>query len=61
MSRRVMVEGEWYHANDEGELLREEDGSLIPASICLCFAHGPSECVCGAWDDQSDDYEPEWD
>jgi len=19
--------------------------------ICTCAAHGPSECVCGAWDD----------
>lgn len=46
----IEIDGKEYHADDEGKPLREENGDLIPAHICLCWAHGPSECVCGAWD-----------
>lgn len=38
-----------YHADDDGELLLDEDDDPIPAYICICFAHSDNECVCGAW------------
>lgn len=40
-----------YHTDYEGKLVVDENGEPIPIHICLCAAHGPSECVCGAWDD----------
>jgi hypothetical protein len=43
------------------ELLLDESGDPIPISICLCFAHAPSECCCETtgWDNYrywDDDY-----
>lgn len=49
MTDTIEIDGQLYHARD-GEPLREDDGSLIPAHICLCFAHDEYECGCGAWD-----------
>ena len=40
-----------YHKNSDGEFILDEDGDKIPTSLCLCNAHEPSECMCGAWDD----------
>ena len=37
-------------------LLLDEHGNPIPLDQCICAAHSPSECACGAW--SSDDY---WD
>ena len=31
-----------------GYKLNLDDGDL--RRVCLCAAHGPSECCCGAWD-----------
>ena len=42
-----------YHYSDEHRrYYRNEDGSKIPESVCLCFAHEPSECCCDCtgWD-----------
>ena len=36
-----------YHYDDDNKrYYRNEDGSKIPESICLCFAFEPSECMC---------------
>jgi len=38
------------------------DGSL--RKVCLCYAHTPSDCVCGyGWGDENDDYydDDSWD
>lgn len=48
-----------YHLNWDGKLLLDEDGKPIPKSICICFAHEPNECVCGAWDDVEGWYDDE--
>ena len=40
-----------YHTGWDDELLVDGDtGKLIPLYICICFAHESSECVCGGWD-----------
>lgn len=31
---------------EESEFILDENGDKIPAHICLCFAHEPSECCC---------------
>ena len=43
-----------FHVDDEGNLILDENDKPIPKNICLCFAHGPTECCCGAWDDVED-------
>ena len=48
-----------YHLNWDGKLLLDEQGEPIPKSICICFAHEPNECVCGAWDDVEGWYDDE--
>jgi len=73
----IEVDGELYHAQDlydeDGENavdtieILDEDGEMIPASICLCYAFEPGECCCAttAWEgygydeDQYDDYDLE--
>lgn len=40
-----------FHRDADGELILDEDSNPIPSGICLCSAHSPSECICGAWDD----------
>lgn len=47
--RTVDVDNVSYHADNDGELLLDEDGDPIPSHICICFAHSDNECVCGAW------------
>lgn len=39
-----------YHKDEDGNYLLDSDNEPIPKTICICFAHSPSECVCGAWD-----------
>lgn len=64
LTLKMADDGELYHAqeNEDGtcDFIKEEDGSLIPAHMCLCYAHEPSECVCActSWDNYSydDDY-----
>lgn len=46
-----------YHLNNEGGILLDEYGNPIPITVCLCAAHEPNECVCGAWDDVEDWYD----
>lgn len=54
----VEIDGVEYHCDYEGNLLLDSEGEPIPASICICAAHGPHECCCGAWDDVTDwDYD----
>ena len=48
--RTIDVDGVSYHADDDGELLLDEDDEPIPSWKCLCFAHSTLSCVCGAWD-----------
>ncbi len=66
MLTTVEIDGVWYHARgvdyDEVngcytlfELIFDENGKMIPASVCLCFAHSSSECICGAWDSYRED------
>ena len=65
------TDGNWYHAqyifnealddySEETEFIYDEDNCLIPAHICLCFAHTPSECCCAttSWEGYryDDDY-----
>lgn len=48
-----------YHYSDEkGRYYRNEDGSKIPESTCLCFAYEPSGCMCACtgWDVYKEDY-----
>jgi hypothetical protein len=67
MLTTMEIDGIMYHALGEGydevegcytsfEPIFDENGYMIPASVCLCFAHSASECMCGAWDS----YVPEW-
>lgn len=58
----IEIDGGMYHAqqimDEEGENvidtipILDEDGEMIPASVCLCFGYEPSECVCAttAWE-----------
>lgn len=41
----------------------DENGDMIPASYCLCYAHEPSECCCAttAWEGWEYDDEEYWD
>jgi len=49
--------------NDYGEIVRQEyvldeDGEVIPTTMCICHAYEPNECCCGAWDGVEDwDYD----
>jgi hypothetical protein len=56
----VEIDGKEYHAkpreydSETGavlvwDLIFDENGEMIPAHTCLCFAHSASECCCGAW------------
>lgn len=45
-----------YHIDDDGNLILDELGRPIPNTVCLCYAHEPSECLCGAWDDIVEDW-----
>ena len=57
----IEVDGSLYHAqefyDEDGENvidttpILDEDGDMIPANICLCYAYEPSECCCAttAW------------
>lgn len=71
---KIKIKETWYHAREiygeddeptgELELILDENGQPIPATVCLCHAYGPLECSCGAWDDvdldwwySDDDYE----
>ena len=49
MLQIIEIDGKKFHADDDGVVILDEDGEPIPAHICLCFAHCPSECGCGAW------------
>lgn len=73
MLTRIEIDGKWYHAQEvqlqpefedspvELKPLFDENGYLIPISICLCFAYRPSECCCDtdSWANYcwEDDYE----
>lgn len=50
IERIKTIDGKDYHCDSDGKLLTYEDGSYVPASICICAAHSSSECCCGAWD-----------
>lgn len=42
------------------EAILDENGEYIPATICLCHAHEPSECCCGCvtnWPDYPQPYD----
>ena len=68
----IEIDGQLYHAQDiydeESENivdtvpLVDENGNMIPASYCLCYAHEPSECVCAttAWEGWRYDDEDYW-
>ena len=68
----IEIDGNLYHAQDiydeEGENvidtipILDEDDEMIPASVCLCYAFEPSECVCAttAWKDWNYDDEDYW-
>ena len=47
--------GEYSHTTP----ILDENGNYIPATICLCHAHEPSECVCGcvSWTFEEYNYE----
>ena len=58
----IEIDGQLYHAqgiydDDENVVdtipILDEDGDMIPASICLCYAYEPSECCCActSWGD----------
>jgi hypothetical protein len=68
----IEINGDLYHAQDlydeDGENvvdtieILDEDGEMIPASICLCYAFEPGECCCAttAWENyRYDDYDME--
>lgn len=55
MLQLIEIDGKKFHADDDGVVILDEYGEPIPAHICLCFAHCPSECVCGAWSIPYDD------
>lgn len=48
--RTIDIDGKNYHADDDGNILLDEDGDSIPSYVCICFAHSAIECSCGAWD-----------
>jgi hypothetical protein len=65
MLTTIEIDGCWYHAQPSSgdtetgdiltwDLILNEDGSPIPAEICLCHAHSSSECCCGAWSVEDD-------
>lgn len=64
-------DGKLYHARyevnqetgeykEEPSFLYDEDGDLIPAHICLCFAYTPSECCCGTTSWENYRYDDEY-
>lgn len=67
----IEINGELYHAQDlydeDGENvvdtieILDEDGEMIPASICLCYAFEPGECCCAttAWEGHRYEWEDE--
>ena len=76
LTTKLHEDGELYHAqyvwdtenirydtrlgDDNLEFILDEDGDMIPAYVCLCYAREPSECCCGctSWDDENyEDYE----
>jgi hypothetical protein len=70
MLTTIEIDGIMYHARGENyneadggytsfELIFDENGYMIPASVCLCFAHSASECCCGAWGSYVQEWEDE--
>jgi hypothetical protein len=66
----IEIDGERYHAQFDrydDELgkwvdpvpILEENGDLIPLSICICFAYESSECCCNttSWINYDYDYD----
>ena len=49
----MSIKNGYHYSDDHRRYYRNEDGSKIPESICLCFAHEPSECCCDctSWGD----------
>jgi len=57
----IEIDGVYYHSTEiyddnyenviGEELVLDEQGEPIPSTICICAAHEPNECCCGAWDD----------
>ena len=68
----IEIDGQLYHAQDIYDEYDEnvidtvpfvdEDGELIPASVCLCYAFEPGECCCAttAWEGWRYDDEDYW-
>lgn len=68
----IEIDGQLYHAQDIYDEYDEnvidtvpfvdEDGELIPASVCLCYAFEPGECCCAttAWEGWRYDNEDYW-
>ena len=57
MNNLIEIDGKFYHADDDGELLLDEDDEPIPSWKCICFAYSAIECVCGGWDRPIPGYE----
>lgn len=68
----IEIDGQLYHAQDIYDEYDEnvidtvpfvdEDGELIPASVCICYAFEPGECCCAttAWEGWEYDNEDYW-
>jgi hypothetical protein len=64
----IEIDGKLFHASEKydqntgefigEEVLLDENGNMIPARICLCFAHEPSECCCAttSWSKYRDEF-----
>lgn len=55
----IIINDKPYHSeemyDDGGNIIDERpilvDGEMVPKHKCICCAYGPSECICGAWDE----------
>ena len=66
----IEINGNLYHAqqflDEDGENvidtipILDEDGTLIPSDVCICYAQEPGECCCAttAWEGWS--YDEYW-
>ena len=57
----MSIRNGWHYNDERDEYYLYEDASKIPITVCLYFAHAPTECMCGctSWLHGDDYYE--WD
>lgn len=50
MYPKITIDGQEFHATENGEVLKTETGTPIPSYFCICGATDEKDCQCGSWE-----------